>query len=506
MRDANEATVDNLRNSTLRALDLVGSYQLTGQGGPRRVPAGNSFEDLFGGADGVIPGGYRDALQSIGNADYPVWRVQLQMTYPLGQSADRAAYERARLELQQNRALIRRIELRIASEVTNAALRIESIRDRIAAATASRELAEEQLQAEESKFEVGLVDELLRPAVATRSGHGTGCRAARDSGLPAGADRVRADAARFARRGRQRDGRRRCGPRRRRTVGADADAAALIEREQPDRRTYRRSRTRRSLHGSRQVAAGRCAGARLHLRRCSRGIRRPPPTAQPAPVERGRRQVLLPRHRNRPRVEPSCAHRSRTAHLSVQPPPGASIVAATVDHDQIRCLPALDFAPVFWHDDALTCVTAGTPLAGVAQLVGERVRTADVRLLRGPDKVLPWSPVQSERRLHTELCTTRTIADAIHQDLRGFMQCPRLSHRTPTDRRHPAIVANGKVISGRSCRPWRGPEACVIMAHYARTGRNSGACSTLAHCDAVERRRPPHQRRRRSTGARSPRR
>ena len=154
--DANEATVDNLRNSTLPALDLVGSYQLSGQGGPRRVPAGNSFEDIFGGAGGVLPGGYRDALQSIANADYPIWNVQLQMTWPLGRSADRAAYERARLELQQNRAQIRRIELRIASEVTTAALRIESIRERIEAATASRELAEEQLQAEESKFEVGL--------------------------------------------------------------------------------------------------------------------------------------------------------------------------------------------------------------------------------------------------------------------------------------------------------------------------------------------------------------
>ena len=154
--DANEATVDNLRNSTLPALDLVGSYQLSGQGGPRRVPAGNSFEDIFGGAGGVLPGGYRDALQSIANADYPIWNVQLQMTWPLGRSADRAAYERARLELQQNRAQIRRIELRIASEVTNAALRIESIRERIEAATASRELAEQQLRAEESKFEVGL--------------------------------------------------------------------------------------------------------------------------------------------------------------------------------------------------------------------------------------------------------------------------------------------------------------------------------------------------------------
>ena len=154
--DMNEANLDNLRNSTLPALDLIGSYQLTGQGGPRLVPTGNSFEDIFGGGGGVIPGGYRDALHNIANADYPIWSIQLQMAYPLGRSADQAAYERARLELQQNRAQIRRIELRIASEVTNAALRIASIRERIEAATASRELAEEQLQAEESKFEVGL--------------------------------------------------------------------------------------------------------------------------------------------------------------------------------------------------------------------------------------------------------------------------------------------------------------------------------------------------------------
>ena len=42
---------------------------------------------------------------------------------------------------------------------------------------------------------------------------------------------------------------------------------------------------------------------------------------------------------------------------------------------------------------------------------------------------------------------------------------------------HPAnqssgpIIANGKVISGRSCMPAGGPDACVITAHNARTGR-----------------------------------
>ncbi len=33
------------------------------------------------------------------------------------------------------------------------------------------------------------------------------------------------------------------------------------------------------------------------------------------------------------------------------------------------------------------------------------------------------------------------------------------------------IIANGKAISGRGCEPEGGPEACVIVAHDARTGR-----------------------------------
>ncbi len=154
--DINDAQIENFRNSTLPQLDLIGSYQLAGQGGSRLVPAGSSFEAIFGGAGGVIPGGYGDAINNIVDADYPFWSVELRMTYPLGQSADKAAYERARLQLQQAQAQIRQIELQIAVEVTNAALQIDAIQQQIEAATASRELAEEQLRAEESKFEVGL--------------------------------------------------------------------------------------------------------------------------------------------------------------------------------------------------------------------------------------------------------------------------------------------------------------------------------------------------------------
>ena len=154
--DINDAMVENLRNSTLPALDLIGSYQLTGQGGPRLLPSGTAFEVILGGGGDVIPGGYGDAVGDILGADYPFWSVQIQMTYPLGRSADEAAYERARLELRQNEAQLQWIELRIAGEVTNAALQVEAFQESIQAAAAARELAEEQLRAEEIRFEVGL--------------------------------------------------------------------------------------------------------------------------------------------------------------------------------------------------------------------------------------------------------------------------------------------------------------------------------------------------------------
>ena len=48
------------------------------------------------------------------------------------------------------------LELQIATEVTNAALLVESNRERLQAAQAARELAEKRLEAEQSRFEVGL--------------------------------------------------------------------------------------------------------------------------------------------------------------------------------------------------------------------------------------------------------------------------------------------------------------------------------------------------------------
>jgi outer membrane protein TolC len=150
-QDINQLNVRSLTNNTLPSLNLVGTFQLQGQGGDLLVRDG-----LGGKAGQVIPGGYSDALGGLTDASFPMWTVGLQMNYPIGTSSEEVALERARLQIRQTEAELRQLELSVATEVTNAAIQVQSISERINAATASRKLAEEQLAAEESKFQVGI--------------------------------------------------------------------------------------------------------------------------------------------------------------------------------------------------------------------------------------------------------------------------------------------------------------------------------------------------------------
>jgi hypothetical protein len=60
------------------------------------------------------------------------------------------------LQQRQTIAQSRQLELQIATEVTNAALLVDTNSERLQAATATTELAQLRLEAEQSRFEVGL--------------------------------------------------------------------------------------------------------------------------------------------------------------------------------------------------------------------------------------------------------------------------------------------------------------------------------------------------------------
>ena len=82
--------------------------------------------------------------------------MALNLSYPIGGSAADANYARARIQVSQSAAQLRALELQVATEVTNAALQVENGLKRYEAATVARQLANTRLEAEQSRFEVGL--------------------------------------------------------------------------------------------------------------------------------------------------------------------------------------------------------------------------------------------------------------------------------------------------------------------------------------------------------------
>lgn len=154
--ESNNISLRNLTNQTLPALDLTARYSLSGLGGTQYERRG-----LGGTVSAIYPSGYLDALANIRRFDAPTWNIQLNFSYPIGVSAAQANLARARLQLEQTQAQLKALALQIATEVTNIALQVRSNAQRVQAATAARELAEKRLEAEQSKFEVGLSTNFL---------------------------------------------------------------------------------------------------------------------------------------------------------------------------------------------------------------------------------------------------------------------------------------------------------------------------------------------------------
>lgn len=151
--ESNDVVLGYLQNQTMPSIDLQTTYALQGIGGtqfqrqdPRRAdsPVINTF-----------PGNYFDALRAIGAVSYPSWSMQLNVSYPIGQSNAQAQLARARVQRSQSQAQLRALELQVATEVTNAALNVTNAQQRVQSASAARELQERRLEAEQSKFEFG---------------------------------------------------------------------------------------------------------------------------------------------------------------------------------------------------------------------------------------------------------------------------------------------------------------------------------------------------------------
>jgi outer membrane protein TolC len=129
------------RNQLLPTVDLEGRVGL------------NGLDDNFG-----------DAFNNFTSGNWVQYRVGFAFRYPLGNQAARSRFARARLEVDQAKAILERTEQRILVEVREAVRNVETNIKRVSVTRGARELAQKKLEAEEKKLAVGLssVREVLR--------------------------------------------------------------------------------------------------------------------------------------------------------------------------------------------------------------------------------------------------------------------------------------------------------------------------------------------------------
>jgi len=151
--ESSDINIRFFRNQSMPALDLNASYGAQGLGGTQFIRQGSGLGSSI---IGTVPGGYTDALSLLFDRRYPTWNVALTLSYPLLGNQAEAQHARARVQRQQAQTRLRALEVQIAAEVANAAFTVQSNLRRVEAASAARELAQKRLEAEQSRFEVGL--------------------------------------------------------------------------------------------------------------------------------------------------------------------------------------------------------------------------------------------------------------------------------------------------------------------------------------------------------------
>jgi len=150
--EANDITLKYLADQMKPQADVQATYGVAGIGGDII----SRTQVLGGSVASTTPGGIGDAYSTLLRNNFPRWTLALNLSYPLGLSAQKASVARARVQVNQIQAQLKQVELQVATDVTNAAISVQNNAEAVQAAAAARELAQKKLEAAQSKFDVGI--------------------------------------------------------------------------------------------------------------------------------------------------------------------------------------------------------------------------------------------------------------------------------------------------------------------------------------------------------------
>ncbi len=147
-----ETNIRYYDNQKLPDLRVQASYRGGGFGGTELVRTGG----FPGAVTGTLDTGFGNVLGQLFSQDFPTWSVGVSVSYPLGQSFEQANLARARVEREQTARSIESLKLQIVQDIRQAARQVQSTAERIDAARASQDLAEQRVTVETKRFEAGL--------------------------------------------------------------------------------------------------------------------------------------------------------------------------------------------------------------------------------------------------------------------------------------------------------------------------------------------------------------
>lgn len=144
--EISQLNLDVTKDTLKPQLDLQGGFNSSGQGGTR-----------FNNGVATEQTGYNGALRSLGTFDNKGWNAQLNFTVPIGRdiTINRVNYARAQLSIDQAEANLKAQELTITADVTNAGLAVDNNYRQYLAAQKSRDAAEKNADATQTRFNVG---------------------------------------------------------------------------------------------------------------------------------------------------------------------------------------------------------------------------------------------------------------------------------------------------------------------------------------------------------------
>jgi outer membrane protein TolC len=147
-----KTNVEFFSNQRLPDVRVETSYRGSGLAGTQFLRTG--------GFPGIVTGtrdrSFGDALGQAFSTDYPTWSLGVTVSYPLGHSYEEASLARAQIERQQAAQHIASLRLQAAETVRQGARQVRSTAERVDAARAGASLAQQRLDAEQRRYDVGL--------------------------------------------------------------------------------------------------------------------------------------------------------------------------------------------------------------------------------------------------------------------------------------------------------------------------------------------------------------